>query len=149
MTQTITIYDIANNIASEMQPHDSLIGILLEKANLPEDGSAKEKEYDAPMIDILIQLIGDIEERLEGFDTEYRTTYGQFDENAKQWWSAWFEMYEALHSELEELEWQYDDKKLSTREFYEAVYQNYHGCMEAGYDGAKMIAMFASLGLGE
>lgn len=149
MTQTITIYDIANNIASEMQPHDSLIGILLEKYNLPEDGSAKEKEYDAPMIDILLALIDDIEERLEEFDTKYRTMYEQFDENAKQWWSAWADMYEALHEELDKVDEPYENGELSKREYCEVIYQNYHGCMEAGYDGAKIIVMFASLGLGE
>lgn len=149
MTQTITIYDIANNIASEMNPHDSLIGILLEKSNLPEDGSAKEKEYDAPMIDILLALIDDIQDRLENFDTYLDTNSTKFDDNAKEWWSAWNDMYETLHEELDKVDEPHENGELSKREYYEVIYQNYHGCMEAGYDGAKMIAMFASLSLGE
>lgn len=148
MTQTITINNIANNIASEMTPHDSLIGILLKNYNLPEDGSAKGDRYDKEMIEILRTLNDDIEERLEDFDTELRMNTRKFDENAEKWWSAWVDMYEALHEALDEAYDEYDDNKLTQREYLEVVYQNYHGCMEAGYDGAKMIAMFASI-LGE
>lgn len=146
MTQTITIYDIDNNIASEMQLHDSLIGNLLEKANLPEDGSVKEKEYDAPMIDILIQLIEDIQDRLENFDTYLDMNSTKFDEHAKEWWSAWNDMHEALHEELDKVD---ENGELSKREYCEVIYQIYYGSMEAGYDGSKMIAMSASLSLGE
>lgn len=148
MTQTITINDIAQRIADEMNPHDALIGTLIKQYNLPEDGSAKEDKYDKEMIEILHRLINDIEERLEDFDTELRMTESNFDEQAKQWWSAWSDMYNALQEALDEADDEYDNDDLTLREYLEVVYQNYHGCMEAGFDGAKMIAMFASI-LGE
>lgn len=144
-TQTITIYDIANRIADEMNLHDSLIGILLEKYDLPDDGSAKEDKYNKEMIEVLHVLFNDIEERLEDFDTEVRMTEKGFDEHAKNWRSAWSDMYLALQEALEETDDKYDNGDLTLREYLEVVYQNYHGCMEAGFDGAKMIAMFASI----
>lgn len=148
MTQTITINDIAQRIANEMNPHDSLIGILLEKYDLPDDGSAKGDKYDKEMIEILYALIDDIEERFYDLEEFLDENFISFDENAKQWYSAWADMREALEEELDNSDIQLEQREFSKREYLEVVYQNYHGCMEAGFDGAKMITMFASI-LGE
>lgn len=148
MTQTITINDIAQRIANEMNPHDSLIGILLEKYNLPEDGSAKGDKYDKEMIEILYALIDDIEERFYDLEEFLDENFISFDENIKQWYSVWVDMRETLEEELDNSDIQLEQRELSKREYLEVVYQNYHGCMKAGFDGAKMIAMFTSI-LGE
>lgn len=48
---TITIETILDTITEQAKAHDDFIGLLVQKYNLPSDGTAKTDEYDEPMTD--------------------------------------------------------------------------------------------------
>lgn len=149
---TITIETILDNLTEQAKAHDEFIGLLLKKYNLPEDGTAKTREYDEPMTDALVELSDDIELRFNHIMAKYRGE--NLDEHAKIWLESVEKMLEALEETLEEIDnkEEYENVPFDThanRDAMEETYANEHEAFEAMHKGAKMIAMFAMLdGLG-
>lgn len=149
---TITIGNILDNLTKQAKAHDEFIGSLLKKYNLPEDDTAKTREYDEPITDILVELSDDIELRFNHIMATYR--WENLDENAKIWLEGTEEILEALEETLEEIDNKEEYENVpfdihANRDAMEETYVNEYGAFEAMYKGAERIYMLAMLdGLG-
>lgn len=56
----ITAQEVLDKMTQACNLHDDFIGEVNKKYDLPEDGTAKEAKYDAPMINLLSELSDDL-----------------------------------------------------------------------------------------
>lgn len=143
----ITAKEALDKMTQACNVHDDFIGEVNKKYDLPQDGTAKEDKYDAPMIDLLLELSDDLDEMFDSILEWIDVNEGNFDDDANIWANSTLKVLDEMkdiEKELQEKEeyenvpW--DDR--ATREFLEELYVNQHECMEAIHLGIKTVVMF-------
>lgn len=137
----ITAQEALDKMTQACNLHDDFVGEVNKKYSLPEDGTAKEAKYDAPMIDLLLELSDDLDEMFDAILEWIDINEDDFDEVANIWAKSTLKVL----SEMEDVKEEYailPDDEHACREFLEELYVNQHECMEAIHLCIKTVVMF-------
>lgn len=143
----ITAKEVLDKMTQACNVHDDFIGEVNKKYNLPQDGTAKEDKYDAPMIDLLLELSDDLDEMFDSILEWIDVNEGNFDNDANIWANSTLKVLAEMKDIEEELQEKEEYENVpwddhATREFLEELYVNQHECMEAIHLGIKTVVMF-------
>lgn len=144
----ITAQEVLDKMTQACNLHDDFIGEVNKKYDLPEDGTAKEAKYDAPMIDLLLELSGDLDVMFGSILVWIDVNEDNFDEGANIWAKSTLKALSEIKDVEEELEEKEEYANApadehACREFLEELYVNKHECMEAIHLGIKTVVMFS------
>lgn len=143
----ITAQEVLDKMTQACNLHDNFIVEVNKKYDLPEDGTGKEAKYDAPMIDLLLELSGDLEVMFASIFEWIVVNEDNFDEDANIWAKSTLKALSEIKDIEEELEEKEEYANVPAdehpcREFLEELYVNQHECMEAIHLGIRTLVMF-------
>lgn len=143
----ITAQEVLDKMTQACNLHDDFIGEVNKKYDLPEDGTAKEAKYDAPVIDLLLELADDLDEMFDAILEWIDINEDNFDEDANIWAKSTLKVL----SEIKDIEEELQEKEEyanapadehAWRDFLEELYVNQHECMKAIHLGIRTLVMF-------